>query len=178
MKLYLVRHGQTDWNVRMVAQGRTDIPLNANGIAQAEALRDKTQGKTFDVCYSSPLVRAKKTAEIIVGDKCKIKTDELLIERSFGKYEGTTPPDDWLKYWQFGYHDDGMEMEPLETVFARSKEFLEKLRKSHAPDAEILVVGHGGMLKTMHFNIVGYDKNTDIMDGVHFKNGEIYEYEI
>ncbi len=178
MKLYLVRHGQTNWNVQMIAQGRTDIPLNTNGIAQAEALRDKTKDLVFDVCYSSPLIRAKRTAEIIVGDRCRIKTDDLLIERSFGKYEGTSPTDEWLKYWRLDYHDNEMGMEPLMEVFERGKKFLDKIKKKHASDATILVVGHGGMLKTIHFNIVGYNKNTDIMSLIHFKNGEIYEYEI
>lgn len=177
MKIYLVRHGQTDWNVQMMAQGQTDIPLNETGIEQAEALRDKVRDYDFDICYCSPLVRAVKTAEIVVDGRCKVVKDKLLIERSFGKYEGTTPTDDWLKYWRLDYHDDEMGMEPLTAVFERSREFFEKIKKKHPADAKILVVGHGGMLKTLHYNIVGYDQNTDFMN-VHFKNGDIWEYEV
>lgn len=177
MKLYLVRHGQTDWNVQRIAQGRTDIPLNATGITQAEELRDKTHEYRFDICYSSPLVRAVKTAEIVTDGRCPIVKDDLLVERCFGKYEGTAPPDDWLKYWTINYHDDEMGMEPLADVFARTKVFLEKIKKEHASDENVLIVGHGGMLKTLHFNIVGYDDETDFMN-IHFKNGEIWEYEI
>ena len=177
MKLYLVRHGQTDWNVQMLAQGRTDIPLNSTGIAQAEALRDRVKDYKFDICYCSPLVRAAKTAEIVVDGRCKIVPDKLLVERCFGKYEGTSPADDWLKYWHLDCNDDEMGMEPLTKVFERSKEFLEKIRKNHSSDASILVVGHGGMLKTLHYNIVGYEDDTDFMS-MHFKNGDIWEYEI
>lgn len=177
MKLYLVRHGQTDWNVQMLAQGRTDIPLNSTGIAQAEALRDRVKDYKFDICYCSPLVRAAKTAEIVVDGRCKIVHDKLLVERCFGKYEGTSPTDDWLKYWHLDCNDDVMGMEPLTKVFERSKEFLEKIRKNHSSDASILVVGHGGMLKTLHYNIVGYEDDTDFMS-MHFKNGDIWEYEI
>ena len=177
MKIYLVRHGQTDWNVQMMAQGQTDIPLNQTGIEQAEALRDRVRDYDFDICYCSPLVRAVKTAEIVVDGRCKVVKDKLLVERSFGKYEGTTPTDDWLKYWRLDYHDDEMGMEPLTAVFERSREFFEKIKKNHPADAKILVVGHGGMLKTLHYNIVGYDQNTDFMN-MHFKNGDIWEYEV
>ncbi|MBR3176889.1 histidine phosphatase family protein [Candidatus Saccharibacteria bacterium] len=177
MKLYLVRHGQTDWNVQMLAQGRTDIPLNSTGIAQAEALRDRVKDYKFDICYCSPLVRAAKTAEIVVDGRCKIVPDKLLVERCFGKYEGTSPTDDWLKYWHLDCNDDEMGMEPLTKVFERSKEFLEKIRKNHSSDASILIVGHGGMLKTLHYNIVGYEDDTDFMS-MHFKNGDIWEYEL
>ena len=58
MRLFLVRHGQTDWNVSHKAQGQTDIPLNATGILQAEELREKLKDYQFDKCYVSPLKRA------------------------------------------------------------------------------------------------------------------------
>ena len=177
MKLYLVRHGQTDWNVAHLAQGRTDVPLNEIGIMQAKELRDKVRDMKFDACYSSPLERAMETAKIVVDGRCKIIKDNLLVERCFGDYEGRTPPGDWLKYWSFGYNEDSAGMEPLEDVFERTKIFLDKLKKTHAPGDSILVVGHGGTLKTMHYNIVGYDDNTDLME-THFGNGEIWEYEI
>ena len=63
--LYIVRHGQTDWNVRQLRQGRTDIELNETGIEQAMELRDKLKSVKIDVCYASPLKRAMKTAQII-----------------------------------------------------------------------------------------------------------------
>ena len=71
MKLYLVRHGQTDWNIGKQAQGVADIELNATGIAQAEALRDRiaAEGLQFGYVYASPLRRAKKTAQIITNDR-------------------------------------------------------------------------------------------------------------
>ena len=177
MKIYLVRHGQTDWNVKRIAQGRTDIPLNETGIAQAEALRDKIRNKTIDVCYSSPLSRAKRTAEIVVDGRCGIITDDLLVERCFGTFEGTNPGEAWLKYWTLGHPRDVEGLEPLDDVFLRTKKFIQKIKAEHAPDECILIVGHGGLLKTMHFNIVGYDYDTDFMSR-HLGNGEIWEYEI
>jgi broad specificity phosphatase PhoE len=177
MKVYIVRHGQTDWNLAERAQGRVDIPINETGVKQAEALRDKIADIDFDICYCSPLIRAKQTAEIIVNGKCEIETDDLLMERSFGKLEGTSPGVEWLKYWQLDCDLEDTGMEPLSDVFARTKKFLEKIQARHSKDDVILVVGHGGALKTLHFNLVGYDKDTDFMS-IHFKNGQVLEYEI
>jgi broad specificity phosphatase PhoE len=177
MKIYLVRHGQTDWNVKRIAQGRTDIPLNETGIAQAEALRDKIKGRKIDVCYSSPLSRARQTAEIVVGGRCDILFNDLLIERCFGSFEGTSPGESWLKYWTLNHPQDIEGLEPLEDVFLRTKKFVQYLRANHSADDCILIVGHGGLLKTMHFNIVGYDYDTDFMSR-HFDNGDIWEYDI
>lgn len=69
MKLFLTRHGQTDWNIAQKIQGRTDIELNATGIRQAENTREKLLDETIDLIISSPLKRTKKTAEIIATRK-------------------------------------------------------------------------------------------------------------
>ncbi len=174
MKLYLVRHGQTDWNVAMKPQGRSDIPLNEVGIRQARALVDKINELELDGVYSSPLCRAYETAKIITDGKHKIVVDELLTERGFGALEGTRAPVDWKKYWQLNYVGDVEGMESLAEVFERTRLFLEKLKQNHSADAKILIVGHGGSLKALYYNAVGYDENTDFF-GLHFNNSEIKE---
>ena len=63
--LYIIRHGKTDWNVRHKMQGRTDIPLNEEGRQMAEAAREDYRDVHFDICFCSPLIRAKETAEIL-----------------------------------------------------------------------------------------------------------------
>ena len=177
MKLYLVRHGQTDWNIDHRVQGRTDIPLNATGIGQAEALRDKIKDLKFDACYSSPLVRAIDTAKIITGGRYEIVTDELITERCFGELEGREAPPDWHNYWVLNHSCESIGMESLPDVFLRTKKFLDRVKDEYGEDSSILVVGHGGSLKTLHFNIVGYDVKTDFMS-VRFENGELWEYEV
>ena len=62
MTIYLVRHGETDWNARRIVQGVTDIPLNETGLAQAAAARELMKDVPIDIIYSSPLVRAYRTA--------------------------------------------------------------------------------------------------------------------
>ncbi len=177
MKLYLVRHGETDWNLEHKAQGQVDIPLNATGIHQAEDLRDKLATHDYDICYCSPLKRAAQTAEIVVGGRTKIIYDDNLKERSFGQLEGTDPRtwkvDDYNR--RLNTNENGIE--PIKSVLERSGEFLERVKSENLTDAKILVVGHGTLLKTLHFNIVGYDDDTDF-DSFHLGNGEIAEYEV
>jgi len=89
MKIYLFRHGETDWNKARRLQGQSDIPLNASGrelaVKTAEALRDVS----FDKAFSSPLRRAAETARILLGTgSTPLVTDSRLMEINFGEYEG------------------------------------------------------------------------------------------
>jgi broad specificity phosphatase PhoE len=84
-----VRHGVTDWNRQGRFQGRTDIPLNDEGISQAHSAARRLQGIPFDHVISSSLIRAVKTAEIIATASCKpVTIDADLIECDFGSFEG------------------------------------------------------------------------------------------
>ena len=177
MKIYLVRHGQTDWNLFHKAQGQTDIPLNETGRAQAKALAEKVKDYKFDICYASPLSRAKETAEIVTNGKCKIVFDENLKERNYGDLEGTDP-----RAWTYDDYDVNLDsqlnhVEPIKNVFVRSKKVLDRIKSENDDDANVLVVAHGTLLKTMHFNIVGYDENTDLRS-FHLENSGFYEYDI
>ena len=87
--LYYIRHGETDWNRQGRFQGRTDNPLNDDGIAQAHAAAERLQQVALGQIVSSPLVRALKTAEIIAAAAAKTVTvDRGLIELDFGSFEG------------------------------------------------------------------------------------------
>ncbi|HTB04631.1 MAG TPA: histidine phosphatase family protein [Bradyrhizobium sp.] len=84
-----LRHGVTDWNRQGRFQGRTDIPLNDEGIAQARAAALRLQTVAFDHIVSSPLIRAVKTADIVAEASCKpVLVDADLIECDFGSLEG------------------------------------------------------------------------------------------
>ncbi len=177
MKLYLVRHGQTDWNVKHLAQGQVNVPLNETGVRQAEELREKLKDYDYDVCYCSPLKRAVQTAEIAVPSDMRVVFDDNLKERGFGNLEGTDP-----KTW--GMDDFNIELntgeggiEPVKDVLMRAKKALERIKAENPDDAKVLVVGHGTLLTAIHFNIVGYDDKTDF-GSFHMGNGEIVEHEI
>ena len=102
--LYLVRHGQTELNVQNILQGGHDSPLTARGREQALATRAafEARGVTFDRVYSSPLGRARRTAELIAGEGRSIELADDLREWHLGSLEGTSnrdmPPQPWGDY--------------------------------------------------------------------------------
>lgn len=180
MKLFLVRHGQTDFNAGHLTQGAMDIPLNETGKAQARELAQKIKAANlqFDAYYVSPLQRARQTAKLITGGQAHFVVDELLTERHFGELEGTKV--DWSKVGDIldrrvNLSDYGIE--PIKDLLARSKTFLDKLKFQYPDTATILVVSHGALLRTAHFNIVGYNDDTDFF-AFRFENCEMREYEI
>ncbi len=89
MEIYLIRHGETEWNRRRRLQGRSDIPLNDTGLAEARKAERNIRELSFDRIIHSPLLRAKRTAEILRGERsCPIEANRLLTELSFGIGEG------------------------------------------------------------------------------------------
>ena len=142
--IYFIRHGQTDLNRKRVLQGRVDQPLNEEGIAQAKEAGEylRAKGVTFDRILSSPLKRAKDTAQIIAGEKVPLQTDERLLEMDYGPYEGAdlkTPPQEIVNFFADFAHvpaPDGME--PLNHVVQRLGLFLEDLREEIAGRDEAL----------------------------------------
>ena len=173
MKIYFVRHGETDWNTETRIQGRTDIPLNKNGRYVAELTRDGLKDVPFDAAFSSPLSRAKETAEIILqGKNVNIIEDERLIEVSFGKYEGQTPEesDDNRKLFfsrpELYVAKDGAES--IEDMLEREGDFLRELFLNDAyKDSTILIATHGAALSGLLCVIKGYGVADLWKDGLH-----------
>lgn len=88
MRIYLVRHGETDANKDKIMQGQSqNLQLNQNGVMQATNLKNKLKDIKFDVCFTSPLIRAWSTAMVIVGDRVEIKEEKLnsnlILEHSY-----------------------------------------------------------------------------------------------
>ena len=130
--LYIMRHGRTDWNVRHKLQGRTDIPLNDEGRMMAVEAGKQYVDIHFDVCYSSPLERAKETAEILLeGRNIPLYEDQRIQEISFGSYEGMSCVDktkeENLAFQKF-FQDTGNYIPPedaesVEHLYERTAEF-------------------------------------------------------
>jgi 2,3-bisphosphoglycerate-dependent phosphoglycerate mutase len=151
--LYLVRHGQTDWNVEKRFQGQTDIPLNDTGREEARKLSDQLKGEVFDAIYSSDLKRATETASLIT--LCKPKTDARLRERHFGHWEG--------KLQAEFYHlpkEDRIGFETDEEVLKRAFEALTEITTRH-PGQKVLVVTHGGLQRNLIIDVLGLKCSAD-----------------
>jgi broad specificity phosphatase PhoE len=91
MEVFIARHGATEWNLKELLCGRTDLPLSGEGLGQAEALGAKlaTEGIRPDRIYASPLTRAQQTAAIVAKYvHAPVVTDARLVEQNFGVFEG------------------------------------------------------------------------------------------
>ena len=106
MKIYLIRHGETDWNLQGRLQGREDIPLNQTGILQAEACGEALRAVRLDSIHTSPLMRAEETAEIIAAwQQCPVIVNSELIERDYGRRKDSASRlRDSLPEWNRGKH--------------------------------------------------------------------------
>ena len=131
--IYIIRHGQTELNNAHVLQGRSDCPLNENGITQAREVGQwlMDQGIVFSYVYSSPLIRAVRTAELIAPTK-PIVIDDRLIEMDYGPYEGmdlNDPAPEITTFFSDFVNNPAPEgMEPLSKVVQRTGEFLEEIK--------------------------------------------------
>ena len=149
--IYIVRHGQTDWNVLKKVQGQVDVELNETGIKQAEIIRDELVNVPIDLIISSPLIRARKTAEIInMEHNLPIIYDERIMERNFGKYEGMELKNvDTQELWDYYINKECNEAETIQELFQRVYSFYDEILDKY-PDKNILVVTHGGVSIPTH----------------------------
>lgn len=143
----LFRHGQTDWNINFLLQGVTDIPMNATGIEQVRTASKAISRDDWDVVLTSPLGRARETAEIIAEQAGfdEIVTLDLLIERSFGEAEGLDY-DQWkAKYSSLDEIPGGESRTELNH---RSQLLLNNIEKTH-PGQRILAISHGALIRSL-----------------------------
>lgn len=142
----LLRHGQTDWNIDFRLQGITDIPLNATGVAQAEQAAQHLSAADWDFIVTSPLTRAKQTAEIVARamQVAEVATEQLLLERSFGEAEGMMY-EQWKVEFPDGIPPGG---ETLEALRARAIELLDSLLETYR-GTRVLTVSHGALIRKL-----------------------------
>lgn len=156
-----MRHGKTDWNLLHKLQGKTDIPLNEMGRQMARDARERYKDIHFDVCFSSPLLRARETAEIVLeGRDVPVIIDDRLAEMGFGIYEGTEEvfekPECPVRVLFFNpekYEAVG-GAESLESLIKRTSEFLDEVAMPLVNEGkDVLILGHGAMNSAVIGNI-------------------------
>ncbi len=167
MVFYLVRHGQTDWNAENRIQGRTDIPLNETGIRQMNDLAERLakDGIAFDRMIASPLIRAKKSAEIIAektGYKKEIVFDERFVERDCGALEGEI----WRP--ELDPEDPKYRMETVRDLCERARFALDRYAFSN--EEKVMIVAHGAILAAVRTVLsefrIGYsDPSAPVIQG-------------
>lgn len=178
MKIWLVRHGQTDLNKDKRMQGLTDAPLNETGIRQAHEMHDKIGDVKFDAVYASPLRRAVKTGAIVAGiDPKDVIIDRRLIEVDFGRYEKhkyyLLGPAMTL-YWAFPeVFPAPKTVETVDSMVRRSRSFLQEIEKKNYDN--VLIAAHGGILRACN----GYlsDRPSGVVWRPKMHNCEVRVYE-
>ena len=141
----LLRHGQTDWNINFLLQGVTDIPMNETGVEQVRLAAKAIQVNDWDVVLTSPLTRAKQTAEIIASHVGfdEVIEQELLIERSFGEAEGLSHEQWRAKYSNLDEIPGG---ESRTQLAARSQQLLDHISSQFA-GKRVLAISHGALIR-------------------------------
>lgn len=164
MKIYFVRHGETEWNVKKIFQGIKDSPLTEKGQSQARKLKEKLNEIDFDYFYSSSLGRAVQTLKILTEDRKNIILKEIkdFREINMGEMEGVPREEFERRYpiqfnnlWHNGKDYDPSEFkgENFQEVLDRVKQGLKFLTENHKYEDNILVVSHGIALEAIFASI-------------------------
>lgn len=179
MKIYYVRHGQTDWNLaRKMQGGQTEKPLNQTGIEQANETRKELENVKYDIIIRSPMHRAEQTAEIINQDR-NVPTivDERIRERKLGELEGHDITEEIEnKIWDYELNYQIPSGENLHDFEKRILDFFKDIKQKYA-DKTVLIVAHGGVAKVIKAHLYGMPESKNLSE-IKMQNCEIIEADI
>ena len=174
MKLYIVRHGQTDYNIDNKVCGISDVELTSLGKQQAKMASEQLKDISLDMIFASPLQRAHETAKIInENHQLEIKIDSRVQEINFGQFEGVINNKEF-QYYKQNHALHYPQGESLFQVVHRVYSFLEELENKY-PDKNILVVCHGGIVRVIHSYF--HDMTNEEFAAYGIKNCEIKRYD-
>ena len=152
LKLLLVRHGETDWNRDRRIMGRQEIGLNETGRLQATAMKESLASYAVDALYSSPVCRARETAQILGEDRgLAPRFDDRLVEIHYGDWVGRTFEEvrampDYTPYFTRLETPVAPGGETLFQVRDRAMDFIREIRQNH-PDQTVVAVSHADWIK-------------------------------
>lgn len=142
---WYLRHGETDWNARNLAQGRTEVPLNANGLAQAKRAAEQLQGQGIVSIVSSPLSRAYNTAQIVARSlDLPVLVEPELVECAYGEEEGQ-PMSEWFDSWI----EERFTPAGGETFVELRQRAVRAVNRCLAQPGPVLVVAHGALMRAL-----------------------------
>jgi broad specificity phosphatase PhoE len=162
-RLFIVRHGETEWSANGKHTSITDLPLTENGIKQAEIAADKLRGEQFELVLCSPRLRARRTAEIAGLGETALRCDDL-VEWDYGEYEGLTSPEIWERHdrnWNL-WHDGCPGGESPAEIGARVDRVLSRFAQI---EGDGLAIAHGHVLRVFAARWL----RMEVAAGTHFK---------
>ncbi len=183
-EVYLIRHGQTEWNALGIMQGQKDVMLNDVGHRQAQILAKRLANTKFTAIYSSDLKRASDTAATVAAlQNLSVKLDKRLRERCFGIFEGCTKVELIEKhpetYQLFLDGKDGAVVpggEAEREIQNRTIECLTEIAQHHTGE-KILVITHGGIIKRFTKYVLGIENTSGRISAIINTAINIFQYE-
>lgn len=161
MKIYVVRHGETNENISKMMQGNMDTELNDAGRKQAYDLVKKVASCDVDLIFSSPLKRAYDTAKIIAQGK-RIVVDERLKSRNHGEFQGISRNEINLKdYWNIKKNIRYEKAESVKDLYDRIDSLLMDIKRYY-PDKKVLLVTHSGITRILYYYFNGIPEDGDL----------------
>ncbi len=158
--LYLIRHGETEWNQIRRIQGHSDIDLNEQGLRQAEQVARRFRSETIHAVYSSDLSRARVTATKIAEESgAPVSTRTTLRERCYGQWEGLTYEEIRARFE--AQDEAACGIETFEDMQQRAVTALTQLAKSH-PNEAVVVVSHGGLINSFLHYVTAGEQGTGV----------------
>ncbi|MEG1059775.1 MAG: histidine phosphatase family protein [Clostridia bacterium] len=179
MKIFVLRHGQTDWNIESKLLGKTDLPINQEGRYQALAVLSKIKKLDYNLVICSPKKRTRQTCNTVNREKNSyVIYNEKIVERSFGALEGKYAKDieNLNMYWDYNLNLVEKNVEPIKDFLSRVYSFMDEMRQTYH-DKNILIVTHGGVCRAIKCYVEGIPKDGDIASFTQ-GNCELYEYNL
>lgn len=188
-KLILIRHGQSVWNAENRFTGWTDVDLSDKGVKEAEAAGHELRGQVIDVVHTSDLIRAKRTAEIVIrangsSKEAVTKSDWRLNERNYGSLQGLNKAEtaekhgaEQVRIWRRSFDVAPPDGESLEMTAKRTIPYFEG---EILPDLEsgmnVLVSAHGNSLRSIVMHIEGISPQDIVSFEIETGVPRYYEY--
>lgn len=178
IKLYLVRHGETDCNLKGIIQN-DDATLNETGIKQANIVKEKLNAIDYDIIISSPYTRARQTANIINIKNIPIIYDDMLKERDMGELkEKSMSYNSYnrISYWDYELNLSNRGIESIQSLFKRVECFIDYIKKNYN-NKTVVVVSHSAIIRVINHVINNTDRTSNLRE-FEVDNACLLEYEL
>lgn len=163
MKLFVLRHGETNENITGMMQGDMDTVLNEKGCNQALSVRDKVLENNIDLVISSPKKRAIKTAEL-AAPNIPLILDDRLRSRNHGEFEGMRRDEININdYWNIKKNNQYIKAESVKDLFDRVESLLKDVKEKYN-DKNVLLVTHSGIVRILYYYFNGIPEDGDLME--------------
>lgn len=176
MKLYVLRHGETNENITGIMQGNMETVLNETGRKQALSVRDKVRKAGIDLVISSPKKRAIETAKL-AAPNIQLMLDERLLSRNHGEFEGMQRNQVNLQdYWNIKLNKQFEKAESMGEIFNRVSSLLNDISINYS-DKTVLLVTHSGITRVLYYFFNGFPEDGDLTE-YESTNCSFEEYEL